>query len=629
MKTAFPINLYSKKVTALRYGVMLFFCGYFKNSEVAGKLQEKACKKIGKLLNWDINIRSLRITKRKWIFVENITIGFPSGTKLVIGNFNFQISLRSILKGRAIKNLSAENIRYELPIPINELSNTDYHKKEDPLFKFLQKKYYHRAFHALHRSIIFCPSKINIKNVELAFPRVQETVIIKISKIGLQNKLFIANIESSYFRPKTITIHGCLDKNKKLVSLDNIEFAESPNTSSSLSANHNLSFDYKTIKVQIQMKSPKFIAFSFSLSDFCLHWLPLSEENIRIRKFEMNIELELSKTSFQITKNSVIKYNGLSLNILACHYFPDLIQITLQGKNISMDTIFGSYNHFKYRPLYDFKFSGELSKLTVTFASEMYSPYKYYFKHEIPWGEVKLLNMSDAWPDLNKPFVHQIYENGNLVRNILLSDRNEYFMKIGDIPKSLQEIILFTEDPNFYTHKGVDDQFIGHAIIQNMVRNKIVRGGSTITMQLVRNIFLGHKRIISRKVEEILISLLIENVFKIPKTRILELYLNLIEFGPDVYGIKEASSFYFSKFPSELSTTEILVLSYIIPRPKYFLDAVLSSSEQLIRNLRRRIQFLSKALVTKNIITQTDFDNINMRVCIRGVELNLLKEPSP
>ena len=96
-----------------------------------------------------------------------------------------------------------------------------------------------------------------------------------------------------------------------------------------------------------------------------------------------------------------------------------------------------------------------------------------------------------------------------------------------------------------------------------------MRGASTLSMQLVKNVFLNPDKTIARKLEEILIVWLIENNRLTSKSRMFEVYMNIIEWGPDVYGITEAARFYFAKDPAALTLSECIFLAYIIPYPKY------------------------------------------------------------
>src|SRR6185436_18879584 len=108
------------------------------------------------------------------------------------------------------------------------------------------------------------------------------------------------------------------------------------------------------------------------------------------------------------------------------------------------------------------------------------------------------------------------------------------------------------------------------SIAQNYKAGKFVRGGSTITMQLVKNVFLSRNKTVARKAEEALIVWLIESNRLVSKERMFEIYLNIVELGPNIYGVNEASRFYFNKKVSELTMSESIFLASLLPRPKWF-----------------------------------------------------------
>src|SRR5690606_33858207 len=105
------------------------------------------------------------------------------------------------------------------------------------------------------------------------------------------------------------------------------------------------------------------------------------------------------------------------------------------------------------------------------------------------------------------------------------------FLSLNEIPTYLRKLIALTEDPNFYKHNGIDSYFVGVAIVKNIINKKFVKGASTITMQLAKNLFLTNKKSPVRKFEEVVLAWLMENSFNLSKNRILEIYLNIIEFG--------------------------------------------------------------------------------------------------
>ena len=144
------------------------------------------------------------------------------------------------------------------------------------------------------------------------------------------------------------------------------------------------------------------------------------------------------------------------------------------------------------------------------------------------------------------------------------------FVPLTQISPWVVRAILTGEDGDFFHHGGVNWNSVRRAIERNVQEGAFVVGASTIPMQLAKNIFLSHDRLMARKLQEVALVFLMEQAAGISKERILELYLNLIEFGPGVFGIFDAARYYFEKHPSELTAIEAVWLASIVPNPKRF-----------------------------------------------------------
>ena len=118
------------------------------------------------------------------------------------------------------------------------------------------------------------------------------------------------------------------------------------------------------------------------------------------------------------------------------------------------------------------------------------------------------------------------------------------------IPQLLKDAVRITEDAGFYQHKGVDFTELKIALKKNWEKGKFVRGASTITQQLAKNLYLSTDKSVIRKIKEYLIARRLETHLK--KNRIFSLYLNVIEFGPGLFGVQAASQYYFNKDVSRL-----------------------------------------------------------------------------
>ncbi|OGN09702.1 MAG: hypothetical protein A3C64_00095 [Candidatus Yanofskybacteria bacterium RIFCSPHIGHO2_02_FULL_41_12] len=136
------------------------------------------------------------------------------------------------------------------------------------------------------------------------------------------------------------------------------------------------------------------------------------------------------------------------------------------------------------------------------------------------------------------------------------------------IPTSIKNATLASEDINFYNHKGFDIKGISRAFFNNLKHFRLSQGGSTITQQLVKNALLGQEKTFSRKIKEIILSIEIERRFS--KDQIFWMYLNQIPYGSNAYGIEAASETFFNKDASELTTGEAATLAALIRATTYY-----------------------------------------------------------
>ena len=165
-------------------------------------------------------------------------------------------------------------------------------------------------------------------------------------------------------------------------------------------------------------------------------------------------------------------------------------------------------------------------------------------------------------------------------------------------------------------HRGFLADAFRESIAKNYKEHRFARGGSTISMQLVKNVFLSRDKTVSRKAEEALIVYLIENLGLVPKERMLEVYLNVIEWGPNVYGIGEAARFYFSKKPSELTLQESLFLASIIPRPKSF-RYEFDNAGQLRPSMGDYFKILTTRMVWRGVLDPNDTIGLEPKVTLK------------
>ena len=134
----------------------------------------------------------------------------------------------------------------------------------------------------------------------------------------------------------------------------------------------------------------------------------------------------------------------------------------------------------------------------------------------------------------------------------------------------LKRAIVAAEDSKFLDHEGFDWEGIQNAVEKNLKKGRVVAGGSTISQQLAKNLFLSGQKSFLRKGEEAIITLMIENVMS--KRRILEIYLNIIEWGDGIYGAEAASRRYFKIPAANLNADQSAALAAMVPNPRWYED---------------------------------------------------------
>ena len=139
---------------------------------------------------------------------------------------------------------------------------------------------------------------------------------------------------------------------------------------------------------------------------------------------------------------------------------------------------------------------------------------------------------------------------------------------LSEISEHMRNAVLSSEDNRFYRHNGFDFAEIQSAIVKNIQSGKIVRGASTITQQLAKNLYLTPSKNPIRKYKEVVLTKRLEN--ELSKDRILEIYLNVVEWGETVYGVEAASKYYFGISASELNPGQAVLLAVMLPNPRYY-----------------------------------------------------------
>jgi monofunctional biosynthetic peptidoglycan transglycosylase len=177
-----------------------------------------------------------------------------------------------------------------------------------------------------------------------------------------------------------------------------------------------------------------------------------------------------------------------------------------------------------------------------------------------------------------------------------------YWVKLAQVSEGARLAIMVSEDWAFYEHKGFDFQQISEAIKKDWQEKKFARGASTITQQVVKNVFLEQDKNLARKVRELYLAIQLERALR--KEKILEIYLNIAEWGEGVYGIKQASELYFNKHPLDLNAKEGAFLAMLLPSPKRYSQSF--RSRGLTPYARDTIEAILEKMVLGRYLTEEE-----------------------
>ncbi|MEJ8757484.1 biosynthetic peptidoglycan transglycosylase [Pontibacter sp. H259] len=352
----------------------------------------------------------------------------------------------------------------------------------------------------------------------------------------------------------------------------------------------------------------------------------IATEDVHVNESAIDYVVTIGKDYYEIEEETKVRVNKAVANIQAVYQnaTSKIIDLNVNSEELPANDLFESLPPGLFENLDGIKAQGKL-KYKMSFHVNMDSLAKVKFNSDldaskdfriVQWGKTNIEKIKGS-------FVHTVYEYGKPVRTFTVGPSNPFFAPINQISPYLRNAILTAEDAGFYSHNGFHEEAFRQAIAQNLKEGEFVRGGSTISMQLVKNVFLTRHKTITRKVEEAIIVWLIENLDLVSKSRMFEVYLNIIEWGPNVYGAKDASRFYFGKQPSELNLAEAIFLTSIIPSPKRY-----RSSFDSYGNLRNHkgyyYRLIGGIMRRRGLITEEEHQNLYPNVRLYGRARDLI-----
>lgn len=329
---------------------------------------------------------------------------------------------------------------------------------------------------------------------------------------------------------------------------------------------------------------------------------------------------------FELDSQSTVRINQIGANVFAQYQGGNnpKYALGLYMPRLGANAFFSSLPVGLFRNIGIPKATGTL-EYRFKFAMEHEKPRDCVLESQMwPSKDFTIVQWGDVDPRImNGVFTYTYWDKGEPVARFEVGGDNGNFTPLESISKDLVRCVLRSEDPDFFHHQGFYMDAFRSSIAQNYRQKRFARGGSTISMQLVKNVFLGRRKTIARKVEEILLTWLMERRSLVSKNRMMEVYLNVIEWGPGIFGATEAAQFYFHKRPSELTLGECTFLASIIPMPKkvrWFLD-----SNGCVKSNNGHFRALKNRLLAKD---SGSIDTAVFQVCLHPDAWKRLKGPA-
>jgi hypothetical protein len=430
----------------------------------------------------------------------------------------------------------------------------------------------------ISKVVHFIPTNMNVKNLKFKLDDNGKKATINIKKLTLLNKELETSIDvqtNTFAQRWRITGFADLRNHKANIQIFNKDGGAI--NVPYFDERYNLKSSFDSIRLNIQnvnKSSGELHIDGFtSITNFRINHPKIASKDVVIKNARFDYRFLLGADFISVDSSSTVQFNQikfrpyLSYDTEADTLYKLKVTIPkMKAQDFISSLPDGLFSHFigmQAEGTFDY---------TLDFKFNKNKPNQLVFDSNLRKENLKITKYGEAnLTKLNGEFVYRAIIKEVLQRPILVGSSNPNFTPTDHISPYLKKCVLTTEDPSFFSHRGFINEAFKQSIVKNIKTKKFSRGASTISMQLVKNVFLTREKTLSRKLEEILLVYLLENNRIVNKDRMLEVYFNIIEWGPNVYGIGEASRFYFQKSPSELTFKECLFLARIIPSPRKFM----------------------------------------------------------
>jgi hypothetical protein len=540
--------------------------------------------------------------------------------RLLIGDV--QLGTLEIENGyvQLVKNKKGRNFEAFLKKDKNETTNLN--EKRD---------YAQFAYRIISKVLNLVPTDMKIENLSFRLNDNGNKTNINFQKLRLVNQQLETSIkvETKAFTQR-IRIQGFADPRNKKADIRFFNMDSGAIKMPYIDERFNLKSSFDSIRVNIQNIDKSggelHIDGFASIANFMVNHPKIASKDVVIKNAKFDFRFLLGSDFISIDSSSTIEFNKVKFHpYLAYKTEEDTIYKLkvaipkMKAQDFISSLPDGLFSHFQ-----GMEAEGNF-EYKLYFMFNKNKPNTLIFDSNLKKENLKITKYGEAnLNKLNGEFVYRAIINNVPQRSILVGPSNLNYTPLDQISPYLQKCVLTSEDPSFFSHRGFINEAFKQSILKNIRTKKFSRGASTISMQLVKNVFLTREKTASRKLEEILLVYILENNRIASKERMLEVYFNIIEWGPNVYGIGEAAQFYFQKRPADLTLKECLFLATIVPKPKKFMWQF--DNEGNLKSFANQQQkFLSNLMLRRGILIPEDTIGYSIPINISGNAHSLLK----
>ncbi|WP_306349635.1 transglycosylase domain-containing protein [Flavobacterium sp. '19STA2R22 D10 B1'] len=501
-------------------------------------------------------------------------------------------------------------------------------KKKDGTGK---RNYTKVAYQLLTQALNLVPTDMSLNNLSLRMDDMGRKVTMHMHKLELEDKQLLTsiNVKTNTFS-QNWNIKGFADPRNKKADLRFFNSDTSKIKVPYIDERFHIASSFDSIHINIEkikMEGNELHVDGYSsISNLTVNHHRIATKDVVIEKARFDYHLLFGSDFVAIDSSSTAQLNSLKIHPYAEYntekdtLFKFRVNIPkTKAQNFINSLPKGLFTHFE-----GMEAEGDFA-YKLDFKYNKNNPNDLVFDSSLTKENLKIIKYGEAdLAKLNSEFTYRAIENDIPQRPIVVGPSNPNFTPLDQISPYLRNGVLTSEDPSFFNHRGFINEAFKQSIIKNIKAKKFARGASTISMQLVKNVFLTREKTLSRKLEEILLVYILENNRIASKERMLEVYFNIIEWGPNVYGIGEASRFYFQKHPADLTLKESLYLASIIPRPKKFMWQF--DNEGHLRGFASTHQnFLTNLMIRRGLLNSQDTIGYSSPLLVSGRARSFLR----